>query len=70
MVRQQFPEKKIGVVFPLGQKRSDELAKVATFFRYMESVHLKKSFLPMEISIDGGKKIVRPSSYDPPEENP
>lgn len=65
LVRSVFPEKAVGVVFPVGQKKSDELAGAATFFRYMKIKDLKRSLLPEKITLPDGSILSRPPRYDP-----
>ncbi len=65
LVRNSFPAKAVGIVFPVGQKKSDELAGQATFIRYMKTKDLKQSLLPEKIELPNGKTLLRPSRYDP-----
>jgi len=65
LVRKNFPKKTIGIVFPVGQRHSDELASVATFFRYMKTSHLQKSLLPEKVTLQDQTFIIRPKKYNP-----
>jgi uncharacterized LabA/DUF88 family protein len=64
LVRESFPHKAIGIIFPVGQKKSDELASKTTFIRYMKAKDLKRSLLPKEIELPDGSILTRPVRYD------
>ena len=66
LVRDCFPHKAIGIVFPVGQKKSDELAGEATFIRYMKISDLKKSMLSDRVALPNGEIVIRPARYAPP----
>jgi len=61
-VRQHFPHKKIGVVFPVSSATSADLTDASTFFRYMTQTDLKKSLLPDVVTLSNGKVIFNPFS--------
>ncbi len=63
LTRKHFPQKKIGVVFPVGQKQSDKLASVASFVLYMKPHHIKNSLLPKTINLKDGRAIHCPDKY-------
>lgn len=65
LVRNSFPEKSVGIIFPVDQKKSDELANEATFIRYMKTKDLKRSLLPGKIELPDGKILLRPPRYAP-----
>jgi len=66
-VREAFPTKIIGVVFPVSQRKSNVLASVASFTRYMDEKDLRDSLFPARVIARDGSVIFRPSRYDPPE---
>ena len=65
LVRESFPRKKVGVVIPVKRWRSDRLASVASFVRYMKEPDLRYSLLPEKITLKDGYTVVRPKQYNP-----
>lgn len=60
---ESFPEKRIGVIFPVGQRRSDKLANTASFVLYMKKHHIRNSLLPQKVELKSGRTIIRPDEY-------
>ena len=65
MVLKNFPEKKIGVIFPAGRGKNYKLASAASFSLQMKKHHLRKSLLPDKVTLEDGSVVVRPAQYDP-----
>lgn len=63
LTRQCFPHKRIGVIIPVGQPYSQDLADAATFTKTMKKQHIKMNMLPDEIKLDDGTIIMRPKQY-------
>ena len=63
-VKKTFPQKKIGLVIPIG-RHAKELAQVCDFRRKMKETHLKLSQLPNTVTIDPAKGVIlrRPPSW-------
>ena len=60
-----FPNKRIGVVFPL-RRWSNELRPVADFLGRVREADLVASQFPDEVSLGAGKKVTRPPSWNWP----
>ncbi|MFZ5801260.1 MAG: NYN domain-containing protein [Candidatus Omnitrophota bacterium] len=62
-VKDTFPVKRIGLVIPIG-RRAEELKQVVDFHMKLKEKHLFTSQFEDEITIDGGVKLTRPSTWE------
>jgi len=62
VVKDHFPQKKIGVLFPIG-RWSAELKGVCDFWRKIERKHLSKSQFPDKLTLPSGIILKRPSTW-------
>ena len=61
-VKKTFPAKQIGIIIPIG-RRAEELKAVTDFHRKIKEKHLRTCQLEDEITVGGGRKIVRPDAW-------
>ncbi len=61
-IKTTFPNKKIGVVIPIG-RRAEELKLVTDFHMKIKEKHLRTYQFEDEIKIDGNRTLKRPSSW-------
>jgi hypothetical protein len=70
MVLEEFPQKRIVVIAPIGKRYSMDLYNAAggrKNCRKMKLVHLEQSLFPREVRNSSGEIVaVRPAKYDPP----
>lgn len=62
MVKNTFPKKKIGVLFPIGRWAS-ELNTACDFVRKIEEKHLRKCQLPDTVILSSGIALTRPRRW-------
>jgi len=62
MVKETFPNKKVGVLFPM-DRWSSELAQVCHFWRKTKKSHLAKNQFPESFKLPSGKIISRPPNW-------
>lgn len=62
VVKETFPEKKIGVLFPI-ERHSTELQEICDFRLYTKRQHLKKSQFPDPLVLPSGKLLSKPPSW-------
>lgn len=63
IVKQAFPRKKVGVLFPI-ERHASELKQAADFTRRTKQNQLQSSQLPSPLVIPGGVTLHRPSSWN------
>jgi uncharacterized LabA/DUF88 family protein len=63
MVKINFPQKKIGVLFPI-DRWSSELNQVADFFRKTQKKNLSKSQFPDTLTLPSGIELSKPASWN------
>ncbi|PIS33719.1 MAG: hypothetical protein COT38_03750 [Candidatus Omnitrophica bacterium CG08_land_8_20_14_0_20_41_16] len=61
-VKTTFPEKRIGLVIPIG-RRAEELKQVVDFHMKLKEKHLATSQFEDVVTIDGGVKLARPNTW-------
>jgi len=61
-VKSTFPAKRMGLVIPIG-RRAEELKQAVDFHMKLKEKHLATSQFEDEITIDGGVKLTRPSTW-------
>jgi uncharacterized LabA/DUF88 family protein len=62
IVKQEFPQKKIGVLFPI-DRQAAELKQVCDFWMYTKRQHLKKSQFPGQVRLPSGVVLTRPPTW-------
>ncbi|MCP4669166.1 MAG: NYN domain-containing protein [Deltaproteobacteria bacterium] len=62
-VKEVFPDKKIGVLFPI-DRYAAELRSACDFWRRVEKKHLKKSQLPQRVTLPTGAVLTRPRAWN------
>ncbi|HEX8746730.1 MAG TPA: NYN domain-containing protein [Pyrinomonadaceae bacterium] len=62
LVQSKFPEKKVGVVIPIG-KASEDFKKTADFHYKMREKHLQASLLDDPYTLPSGNQLVCPPSW-------
>lgn len=63
MLRRVFPNKKVGVLFPI-KRWSDELIQTCNFIRHTKKSDYSKSQFPNTITLSTGKVINKPAPWD------
>ena len=64
-IKKSFPEKKIGIVFPIG-RRNNALEKLADFHKVVTKKHLESSRFPDTIDIGEGTSLFCPPEWKEP----
>lgn len=62
VVKQSFPQKKVGVLFPI-DRQAAELKQVCDFWIYTKRQHLKRSQFPERITLPSGVVLKRPPGW-------
>lgn len=61
-VQRNFPNKQIGIIFPLG-RRSESLKQIADFYMKIKEKHLQSSLFPKTIKMGNDQIITCPESW-------